>query len=98
MFRVSVHVLLRHPSKNDMTRTLPLLSPPSVRGAPRWDSRRVADAQGVIGEVVSFLEPQAVLAYSMACKTADDVLRQVLNVFYIQLLWSCGRERPTVAE
>ncbi|CAM9870421.1 unnamed protein product, partial [Pylaiella littoralis] len=31
---------------------------------------------GVIGEVVSFLEPQAVLAYSMACKTADDVLRQ----------------------
>lgn len=45
--------------------------PSEIRGL------RVADMQGVIGEVVSFLEPQAVLTYGMACKVAEEVLRQV---------------------
>lgn len=37
----------------------------------------VVDFQGVIAEVVSFLDPQAVLSYALACKAAEEALWQV---------------------
>lgn len=64
--------------RRDFGATMPPgFSPPSVRGVSVRNLWRVADMQGVIGEVVSFLEPQGVLTYSMACKVAEGVLRQV---------------------
>ena len=41
------------------------------------DCVALLNMQGVIAGVVSFLEPQSVLSYALACRAAEDVLRQV---------------------